>query len=190
VLAGFGVLGGALEFYNVDDMESMRSDAHHMATDLVWDPSGRFVATSTSYWRHQLDNGFTIWTFQGKPLCHVPKDKFYQFLWRPRPPSLLANERLKHIEKNLKEYSLKYKRQDYDRKKIAWLAFKKKRDEERDAFYVFKQERLEECKKEKAQRVKLRGADSEDESQYYEYEEEVEELLNESEEVVDPREQI
>jgi len=186
VLAGFGALGGALEFYNVDDMESMRSDAHHMATDLVWDPSGRFLATSTSYWRHQLDNGFTIWTFQGKPLCHVPKDKFYQFLWRPRPASLLSIEKQKHIEKNLKEYSLKYKRQDFDRKKAAWTAFKKKRDNERDGFYAAKQERLEQRKKEKSLRIKLRGGvDSEDESQYYEFEEEVEELLNESEELVD-----
>ena len=42
----------------------------------------------------QRDTGFTVWSFQGKLLYKHPviMDKFCQFLWRPRPPSLLTEE--------------------------------------------------------------------------------------------------
>lgn len=70
VLAGFGPGNGVLEFYNVDELESMRTDQHSMATELQWDPSGRFVATSSTYWAHpQADNGYVIWSFHGKRLA-------------------------------------------------------------------------------------------------------------------------
>ena len=73
VLAGFGPGGnGLLEFYNVDDLESMRTDQHSMASELQWDPSGRFVATSSTYWAHpQSDNGYVIWSFHGKRLASM-----------------------------------------------------------------------------------------------------------------------
>jgi len=179
VLAGLGSLGGTLEFYNVDELESMRSDTHHMLTDVIWDPTGRFLATAVSYWRYQLDNGFSIWTLQGKQLNHVTKDKFYQFLWRPRPPSLLSAEKQKQIEKNLRDYSRTYNKQDWERKKKAYEEWMNRRNEERAAFYELKQKRLEERAKEKQQRIKLRGGiDSDDESHYDEVEEIVEELLS------------
>jgi len=191
VLAGFENMGGVLEFYNVEDMESMRSDTHHMVTDLAWDPTGRFVATSTSYWRYQLDNGYTIWTFQGKMLCHATKDKFYQFQWRPRPPSLLSPEKQKQIEKGLRDYSIKYRKQDLERKRQAYAIYKKKRDDKKAIFYALKQQRLEQRAKDKALRIKLRGGiDSDDESQYYEQQEEVEELLSQVVETVEPSEDL
>lgn len=77
VLAGFGPGGnGLLEFYNVDDLESMRTDQHSMASELQWDPSGRFVATSSTYWAHpQSDNGYVIWSFHGKRLASMRPDQ-------------------------------------------------------------------------------------------------------------------
>ena len=47
-------LGGNLEFFNVDMMESMREATHDTATRVSWDPSGRFVCTSSSYWDQQV----------------------------------------------------------------------------------------------------------------------------------------
>jgi len=177
VLAGFGTMGGVLEFYNVQDMESMRTDQHLMITDLAWDNTGRFIATSTSYWRHQLDNGFTLWIFQGKNLYHTTKDKFYQLIWRPRPPSLLSKEKRKEIKKNLAAYARKYKRQDYLRRKAAFDEFRKKREAERAAWYAMKEQRLAERREEKPLRIKLRGGyDSDDEEEVEEIEEEVAEL--------------
>ena len=41
VLAGLKGFNGQLEFYNVDDLETMATTEHPMATDVMWDPIGR-----------------------------------------------------------------------------------------------------------------------------------------------------
>ena len=33
------------------------------------------------------------------------RDRFKQFIWRPRPPTLLSKERQKQIKRNLREFS-------------------------------------------------------------------------------------
>lgn len=45
----------------------------------------------------QVDTGFYVWSFQGKPMYRSPAEieRFCQFLWRPRPPSLLTEEDIK-----------------------------------------------------------------------------------------------
>ena len=40
VLAGLKGLNGQLEFFSVDDMETMAAAEHFMATDVDWDPTG------------------------------------------------------------------------------------------------------------------------------------------------------
>ena len=40
------------------------------------------------------------------------KDKFYQLIWRPRPPTLLTEAKEKEIRKNLRTYSKKYEEED------------------------------------------------------------------------------
>ena len=44
--------------------------------------------------------------------CRLPKEEFYQFIWRPRPPSKLSKEQEEDILKNLKKYSKKYDEED------------------------------------------------------------------------------
>lgn len=41
ILAGLKALNGQLEFYNVDELETMATGEHFMATDIEWDPTGR-----------------------------------------------------------------------------------------------------------------------------------------------------
>lgn len=60
----------------------------------------------------QLENGYTIRTFKGDVVHKVLKDQFYDFQWRPRPPSLLSAEKEAEIRKNLKNYAAKYKEED------------------------------------------------------------------------------
>merc|ERR1711892_704553 len=81
---------GQLEWVDVNAMQTIGEAEHFMCSDIEWDPTGRFVATSVSHWRHQMENGYNIWTSQGRQLKHQRQDKFYQLLWRPRPPSLLS----------------------------------------------------------------------------------------------------
>ncbi|KAI3676754.1 hypothetical protein L1987_86370 [Smallanthus sonchifolius] len=94
ILAGLKGFNGQLEFYNVDELETMATTEHFMATYIEWDPTGRYVATSVTS-VHEMENGFN-------------------FLWRPRPPSLLSPEKEEEIFKNLKKYSKKYDVQDQD----------------------------------------------------------------------------
>ena len=55
--------------------------------------------------------------FQGTKLKEVTKDAFYQFLWRPRPKSLLSDERRADVQRNLRKYEKKYQSKDKDLKR-------------------------------------------------------------------------
>lgn len=89
---------GTIDFYDSADEGAVMGTAEQdLCTDISWDPTGRYLSTVVSYWRHQVDSGYTIWNFQGTKLHATnatEKKKFYQFLWRPRPKSLLDEEDL------------------------------------------------------------------------------------------------
>ena len=57
-------MNGQLEFFNVDEFEIMNAGEHFMCTDIEWDPTGRYVATSVTS-VHQMENGFNIWSWNG-----------------------------------------------------------------------------------------------------------------------------
>ncbi|XP_031262731.1 eukaryotic translation initiation factor 3 subunit B-like isoform X1 [Pistacia vera] len=184
VLAGLKGFNGQLEFYNVDELETMATGEHFMATDIEWDPTGRYVATAVTS-VHEMENGFNIWSFNGKLLYRTLKDHFFQFLWRPRPPSFLSPEKEEEIAKNLKKYSKKYEAEDQD----VSLQLSEQERERRRALkdewekWVNKWKRLHE--EDKLERQGLRDGEASDEEEEYEAKEiEVEEVLDVSEEVV------
>jgi len=92
-------MNGVLEFVDTADMTVMMQAEHFMATDVEWDPTGRYVATSVSWWGHKVDNAYWLWNFQGRLLYKQPLDRFCQLQWRPRPPSLLSDDHLKVLLK-------------------------------------------------------------------------------------------
>lgn len=105
LLAGLKALGGELEWYNVNELQTLGADEHFMCTDVEWDPTGRYVATGVSHFRHQTENGYNMWSSQGKLLGRYMKEKFYALQWRPRPPSMLDEEQEREVRKNLREAS-------------------------------------------------------------------------------------
>lgn len=112
VLAGLKHgLNGVLEFWDVEENALMSAGEHFMATECEWDPTGRYVATSVTA-QNQMENGYDIWSFAGQLLYKTPRDRFFQFQWRPRPPSLLSEEKLREIAKGLKKYSKRYDEED------------------------------------------------------------------------------
>ncbi|KAH0451085.1 hypothetical protein IEQ34_021777 [Dendrobium chrysotoxum] len=185
VLAGLKGFNGQLEFYNVDELETMATGEHFMATYIEWDPTGRYCATSVTS-VHEMENGFHIWSFNGKLLYRIPKDQFYQFLWRPRPPSLLSPEKEEEISKNLKKYSKKYEAEDQDVSLQLSEQDRKKRkmiQEEWDQ-WVAQWKKLHE--EEKQLRLVLRDGEASDEEEEYEAKEvEGEEVIDVTEEIVD-----
>lgn len=60
----------------------------------------------------QLENGYAIWDFRGQELMKQIQDRFKQFIWRPRPPTLLTKDQQKKIRRNLREYSRTFDEED------------------------------------------------------------------------------
>ncbi|KAJ7235908.1 eukaryotic translation initiation factor eIF2A-domain-containing protein [Mycena haematopus] len=85
---------------------------HYALTDVEWDPSGRYLATSASSWTHTLENGYAIWDFRGQEITKQIQDRFKQFIWRPRPRTLLTKDQQRQVRKNLKEYSRTFDEDD------------------------------------------------------------------------------
>lgn len=59
-----------------------------------------------------MENGWNMHTFSGTTLSENPTEKFKQFLWRPRPATLLSKEEQKKVRKNLREYSKEFEEED------------------------------------------------------------------------------
>lgn len=47
-------MNGALTFVDTSDCTMMNIAEHYMASDVEWDPTGRFVVTSVSWWSHKV----------------------------------------------------------------------------------------------------------------------------------------
>ncbi|KAL5994878.1 Eukaryotic translation initiation factor 3 subunit B [Asimina triloba] len=184
ILAGLKGFNGQLEFFNVDELETMATAEHFMATDIEWDPTGRYVATAVTP-VHEMENGFNMWSFLGKLLYRIPRDHFFQFLWRPRPPSLLGAEKEEEITKNLKKYSKKYEAEDQD---VSLLLSEQDREKRRlieEEWERWVKEWRQLHEEEKLMRQQLRDGEASDEEEEYEAKEvEVEEVMEVKEEVV------
>ncbi|EMG47628.1 PRT1 Eukaryotic translation initiation factor 3 subunit B [Candida maltosa Xu316] len=124
VVATISRSSGALEFYDVsfDDENNKKStpanvklleaDKFAGMTNIAWDPSGRFVAAWSSAWLHAIDNGYRLYEFTGNLLRDDSIDQFKDFVWRPRPESLLTNSDKKKVRSNLREYSAQFEEAD------------------------------------------------------------------------------
>lgn len=112
VLAGLRSMNGILEFIDTNDMTVMAQTEHFMATDVEWDPTGRYVVSGLSWWGHKVDNAYWLWSFQGRLLQKQSLDRFCQLLWRPRPASLLTKEQIREIKKNMKKYAVQFEIKD------------------------------------------------------------------------------
>ena len=112
VLASLRCSNYTLEFVDTSDFSITNTQEHFKVTDVEWDPTGRFVASSVGYWQHKSDNGYWIMSFQGRVIRKQTVSRLCQFLWRPRPPTLLSEEKIKEIKKNLKKYGIEFDAQD------------------------------------------------------------------------------
>jgi translation initiation factor 3 subunit B len=172
-------LNGFLEFYNVNDLESMTIEEHLNSSSIEWDPTGRYVASVVSYWKQPIDNGFNIYSFQGKLLKHVLKDKFYELLWRPRPPTLLSKEKILDIKKNIQKRSKIYKAQEQEIKEKFKQERKIKRENLYKEFEQYIHEKEKQYLQEKEIRKQLRnGEESESEDNFQYIEESIEQIEN------------
>eukprot|EP00164_Ancoracysta_twista_P002855 GFYU01003799.1.p1 GENE.GFYU01003799.1~~GFYU01003799.1.p1 ORF type:complete len:687 (-),score=239.15 GFYU01003799.1:170-2230(-) len=184
VMAGLKTLNGGLEFWDIGEFEQLAADEHFMATDVEWDPTGRYVMTYVSQFRHQLENGYFLWDFKGRCVQKFPKDKLYHVAWRPRPPTLLSKDQEKEVKKNLKTYSRKYDLLDRQKQDQQDSAFQSARKALTADFSALDQEHKRIYEEEREARRELRGGyASDDDDQWEEVEQLVEEVLETKEEI-------
>jgi translation initiation factor 3 subunit B len=123
-------------------LEINNKEEHFMLTDVVWDPSARYVITAVTQpmqndvagFKYSMEAGYAVWTFQGRQLFRQQKEKLWQVAWRPHPPSLLSTERQQDIKKNIKQFSKRYDAVDDHAKDVARKKFRDERDSKIDAF--------------------------------------------------------
>ncbi|KAI8901054.1 eukaryotic translation initiation factor eIF2A-domain-containing protein [Globomyces pollinis-pini] len=185
VLAGVQGLQGDLQFWDVDDLCLMGTGEHYMCTDIEWDPTGRYVVSSISFWSVPNDNGLVLWTLTGQELVKQNMTGLKQFLWRPRPKTLLSAKEQKKIKKNLKDYSRDFDEDDamesnkasaevQAARRAMWAEYKNMLAKYEESHQALKSERIE-----------LYGFDPDEINTDEAVAEIVEELVEEIEEVIE-----
>ncbi|KFM61475.1 Eukaryotic translation initiation factor 3 subunit B, partial [Stegodyphus mimosarum] len=179
-------MSGSLEFIDTSDFTSMAFIKDILASDVEWDPTGRYVVSATSQWTYKLDNAFWLWTFCGRLVRKKDVEGFCQLLWRPRPPILLSEEKVKEIKKNLKKYSAHFDLKDQMSLSKASKEIIDKRIKLMKEFGNIRQRMINEFNSKKRLRLELRNGIDTDEldSEVGNLEEEVVEFLTKEEIVV------
>jgi translation initiation factor 3 subunit B len=163
-------------FFNLFDVDSLTSLAvrrHERCTRLLWDPSGRTLATfyttpiRQSHVRAQAEDGYNIWSFQGALICAVKKDKLFRFAWRPRPANVLSPEDKIKVIKNIKKYEKIFDKEDHKKKNELKVELEAKKRQISQSFMTLLTQRKAENAVLRARRVALKnGYDSDDDSNY------------------------
>jgi translation initiation factor 3 subunit B len=180
---------GTLEFYDLDT-KAMVVKEHYRANQVLWDPAGRTVATCVSqpveggHFKFAMDNGYILWSFQGRQLYQQSFETFYQFLWRPRE-NLLSKSQVSKVRKNLKKYEQEFEKADKERERMLYLEETKGKRAERKKYRDMRAELRALRQQQRARHIELLGGyDSEDESNYVTREVSVETILSTKEEIV------
>jgi translation initiation factor 3 subunit B len=180
---------GTLEFYDVATKNNVVKE-HYRANQLSWDPSGRSVASVVSQpigggsFKFAMDNGYILWSFQGKQLYQQSYETFYQFLWRPRE-SLLSRAEINKVKRNLKKYEKQFDKADRKRQRARYLEETKGKRAERSKFRELLARNKAIRAKTRAEHLALLGGyDSGDEKNYKVHDLTVEYILSTKEEVV------
>ena len=65
MLAGLKGMQGQLEFISGEDLEVLNAAEHFLASEIQWDPTGRYVATCVTAVQ-SMENGLNMWLFNGQ----------------------------------------------------------------------------------------------------------------------------
>jgi len=142
-----------------------------------------------------MENGYHLYDFKGEQLREEPIEKFKQWQWRPRPPTLLTKEEQKAIRRNLREYSRVFEQEDAERINSADVAVVEERRRLLQEWFTWRERIREEVKEEReimgmpldpvAELLKKKAAEVATEGQEEQVIEEImEEVLEETEEIV------
>lgn len=140
-----------------------------------------------------MENGYHLYDFRGQLLREDPIDQFKQFAWRPRPERLLSKEEQKTVRKNLREWSKQFEEEDVARKNTANRAVVEQRRRLLDEWLAWRERTTAELRQEREEEglpavspeeaVAQDEPSEEGEGKYVE--EILEEILEETEEIIE-----
>ena len=172
--AGMKQLLGKLEFYDTQNLTAekavplMRTEEHTGCTDVVWDPTGRYVTTVISALKNPHETGYCIWNVAGVQVYKYQRERFYEFIWRPRPPTLITKQERSKVLKNLRSYAERYEVEDERKRKLRISSQLRHRLEQMERYRAFvKAVRAEAAESWWSEHCRLRGY-PEDESDNFE----------------------
>lgn len=173
-LAYFASDACIFELHDVENKVKLATRRHDRCNRLLWDPSGRVIASCTitslqqKQARGQADDGFNLYTFQGTPIIQAKHEKLFQFQWRPRPKDLLSPEDKKKVIKNIKKYEKIFDKEDRRKRQELYQEMLAERHKIASQFLQLVANKREARELLKARRVALRdGYDSDDDRNYY-----------------------
>lgn len=124
-----------------------------------------------------------IWDFKGTQLMHTPVEKFKQFLWRPRPPTLLTKELQRKVRRELKEHSRAFDEQDQAEENRGTAEKRAQREREVAEWNAWRKRNIEQLAAARKERgLELVKKDTAAEETVEEW---IEDLVQETEEIVD-----
>ena len=139
-----------------------------------------------------MENGYHLYDFRGQLLREDAIDQFKQFSWRPRPERLLTKEEQKAVRKNLREYSKQFEEADLMKKNTANRAVVEQRRSQLDEWLAWRERTVADLRSErmdlgleaKSDEEQAADMDAMDDGDGKVIEEVVEEIMEESEEVL------
>jgi translation initiation factor 3 subunit B len=134
-------------------------------------------------WKCQLENGYAIWSFRGEEVEKHILDRFKQFIWRPRPRTLLTKDQQRQIRKTLREYGRQFDEEDQAEASTASAELTAHRKRLVDEWNAWRVQCREEVAKERHGRKAAAGEHKEEDKE--EIEVWVEEVIEQVEEVVE-----
>jgi len=178
ILAGLGPLNGIMEFVDADTMTTITTQDHFMCTDIEWDSSGRYLLSATTQplvskegWRHSMENGYKLWSAQGKMLSSLVYPKLYQVLWRPRPKCMLSAGEIKDLRDTMRnKYWKIFDEMDEKLRQGNLSGRERERQALKEAWKKYRESKGREYKELTEDRKTLRGCVSDDEDDYVEVE--------------------
>ncbi|CAH8872057.1 unnamed protein product [Trichobilharzia szidati] len=105
VASGLKSADGIIEFISADEGQVLAKGEHAMVSDVHWDPTGRYLATTVTSFYQKNDNAIWFWNCVGRCLFKMSLRGIRSFNWRPRPPTLLTAEQLQNIKRNMSKYN-------------------------------------------------------------------------------------
>jgi len=113
-------------------------------------------------------------------------DRFCQFLWRPRPPSLLSDDQRKEIKKNMKKYQTQFELKDRMSQSKASKEMVEKRRKLKQDFDAWREQAREDYEAGKAWRIATRNGFDTDNltSNIQDFDEEIVEFLIDTKETL------